>query len=193
MKQRIILLTALTCLCVSNFAFGQNEKMKVKNDKMKMKDKTVQPAMATQMMLPYVAQYSSNFRLGNPQHSKMVLDLWKDYDDNNFDRHADWFADTVMMIMPSGEVVKGKEAALNGVKKYRSSFASVKSRVDAWVPLYSVDKNENWVAIWGTEEDTDQSGKLTSTEYQEIWRINKDGKIDFMKQFSGKTPPNQQQ
>ncbi|MER3464608.1 MAG: hypothetical protein C4329_09620 [Chitinophagaceae bacterium] len=77
---------------------------------------------------------------------------------------------------------------MQGVKQYRNGFSAVKSRISAWIPLYSVDKNESWVAVWGTEEDTDQSEKVTSTELHEIWRINKDGKIDFMQQFTGKTP-----
>jgi hypothetical protein len=192
MKQLFFYSLLLVGICFSQIGSAQDNKTKVKSDNMKMKTKVAAASTATNMMMPYVAQYSSNFRMGDPQHGKMVLELWKDYDDNNFDRHADWFADTLMMILPDGTVVKGKEANLKGVKEYRNGFTSVKSRIDAWIPLYSVDRNESWVAVWGTEEDTDQSGKVTSTELQEIWRINKDGKIDFMKQFMGKTPMPQQ-
>jgi hypothetical protein len=32
--------------------------------------------------LPYTAAYSSNFVIGNPSHSQMILNMWKDWDDN---------------------------------------------------------------------------------------------------------------
>lgn len=191
MKQLLITLLAGTCLLSQFSSLAQADKTKMKAGNLKVKTKVGAASMAADMMLPYTANYSSKFRMGDARHANMILSLWKDYDDNDFERHADWFADTVTMILPSGDVIKGKEAALKGVKQYRSSITSVKSMVDAWIPLYSIDRNENWVAIWGTEEDTDASGKMTSTELQEIWRINKDGKVDFMKQFSGKTPPRQ--
>lgn len=148
-------------------------------------------ATAADMMLPYTASYSSNFKMGDPRYASMILNLWKDYDDNQLDRHADWFADTVMMVLPNGMVVKGKDAVMKGVRESRNSYTAAKSMIDAWIPLYSVDRNENWVAIWGSEDDTDASGKVTTTSLQEIWRINKDGKVDFMQQYMGKTPPRQ--
>jgi hypothetical protein len=79
----------------------KEEKFKAKDDenKVKMKsDEMKQPVDGmTMTSLPYTANYSSNFAIGNPEHSKMVLDLWKDWDDNAFDRH-DYFADTMVMI-----------------------------------------------------------------------------------------------
>jgi hypothetical protein len=54
-----------------------------------------------------------------------------------------------------------------------------------------MDRNENWVALWGTETDTYPDGKTSKREVQEIWRINKDGKVDFMKQFSSMPAPEQ--
>lgn len=159
-------------------------KMKTKDEKMKMKDK----GGMGNMMMPYTATYSSDFRMGNPAHAKMILELWKDYDDNMFDRHVGWFADTLQMIGYDGSVTKGLTANLEGVKKWRGSLTSAKSTVDAWMPLRSNDRNEDWVAIWGTEIDTYPDGHTTSMEIHEIWRINKDGKVDFIKQYQGKSP-----
>ena len=60
---------------------------------------------------PYTANYSSNFQIGDPANSKMILELWKDYDDNAFDRH-DYFADTAVMFFPDGSMVRGKDSIL---------------------------------------------------------------------------------
>ncbi|MBA2249401.1 MAG: hypothetical protein H0W12_04335, partial [Chitinophagaceae bacterium] len=122
-----------------------------------------------------------------PAHARMILDVWKDWDDNAFDRH-NYMADTLTMILPDGSVTKGMAANLEGAKKYRGSLTSSKSTVDAWIPLRSTDRNEDWVAIWGNETDTHADGTVDKREIQEIWRINKDGKIDYMKQYSGKSP-----
>jgi hypothetical protein len=57
------------------------------------------------------------------------------------------------------------------------------------MPLKSVDRNEDWVAIWGTETDTYTDGKTDKKDIHEIWRINKDGKVDFIKQYSSVASP----
>ncbi|MDQ6755902.1 MAG: hypothetical protein M3004_03115 [Bacteroidota bacterium] len=159
-------------------------KIKIKDDNGKIKIKNGKGMMNN---YPYTAAYSSNFIMGNPAHAKMVLDMWKDYDDNQFTRH-DMLADTVKVYLPDGTVISGKQNSLSGLSAYRSGFASATSTVDAWMPLKSVDRNENWVAIWGSEKDTNKDGSVTSTEIHEIWRINKDGKVDYIKQYAGKTP-----
>ncbi len=140
------------------------------------------------MAAPYTAGYSSNYVIGEPAYSSMVLDVWKDWDDNAFDRH-DYMADSLVMYLPDGSVVKGKAANLEGAKKYRGGMTSAKSTIQSWVPLKSVDKNENWVAIWGSETDTWADGKTSTRDIHEIWRINKEGKIDMMRQYTAVPSP----
>ena len=143
--------------------------------------------MAETGAYPYTADYSSKFTIGNPEHARMVLSMWKDYDNNTFDRSAAMLADTVMFQAPNGMVIRGKDSVLNSVKQFRGQFSSVKSTVDAWVPMHSTDRNEDWVLIWGTENDTNASGSTTNGIH-EIWRVNRDGKIDFIRQYTAKPP-----
>lgn len=143
--------------------------------------------MAETGAFPYTAEYSSKFTLGNQEHARMVLSLWKDYDNNTLDRSAAMLADTVMMQAPNGKVIRGKDSVLNAVKEMRGQFTNVKSTVDAWVPMHSTDRNEDWVLIWGSENDSNASGS-TTTGIHEIWRVNRDGKIDFIRQYTAKSP-----
>jgi hypothetical protein len=84
----------------------------------------------------------------------------------------------------------GKAAIVEGAKKVRGGFTSATSALDAWVPLKSVDRNEDWVALWGHEDDVLTDGSKQKRELHEIWRINKDGKIDYMQQWTAvPTPP----
>jgi len=138
--------------------------------------------------LPYTAMYSSNFQMGNSKYSRMVLDAWKAYDDNAFDRIADMISDTVTAIMPNGSVIKGKEAFLNGIKTYRSGFSAATSTVDAWVPIKSMDKGDEIVCIWGGETDTKSDGTTQKVDLHELWAFNKDGKLMFFRQFASQAP-----
>lgn len=174
-------------LLFSIAVFSQDTKIKeakAKVDKKGMKVKA--EYKAANMDYPYKAEYSSNFMPGNPAHAKLILDVWKDWDDNTMDLHADMFADTVYMEFPNGQSVKGKDSAMYWAKKIRGSLASSKSTVEAWMPSKSIDRNEDWVLVWGREEDTDKDGKKTTTLLHEIWQINKDGKIAFMRQYMAK-------
>lgn len=192
MKRLLISGCMFFFILIANHAIAQ-EKVKVKDDKVKVKDDNTKMKMkgdAANMMYPYTANYSSNFAIGNPAHAKLVLDEWKDWDDNALDRH-DFMADTIISYMPDGTVTKGKDANMIMWKKFRSGLTSSKSTVDAWMPLRSLDTNENWVAVWGTETDTYPDGKVDKHDIQEIWRINKDGKVDFYKQFTAVSAPRQ--
>ena len=140
---------------------------------------------SAQSGLPYKAGYSSDFKMGNPAYAKMVLELWKDWDDNTFDKH-DYFADTVVLYLPDSSVVRGKAENVAGAKKYRGGMTSAKSVVHAWVPLHSNDKNEDAVCIWGTETDTWPDGRVEIRDLHEVWWFNKDGKVTAMRQWTAK-------
>lgn len=159
-------------------------KAKVKTQNLKMKVKGDMEAIP----LPYAVNYSSKFVSGDPAHAKTVLDLWKDFDNNTFDRNAAAFADTAIMQLTDGTVVRGAEAMIDGAKAYRSSLASVNSTVDAVLSTRSIDRDEDWVLVWGTTVETDKAGKTKTMLLHEAWRLNKDGKVDFMMQFSRAEP-----
>ncbi len=134
---------------------------------------------------PYVATYSSSFKIGNTAYSTKVLEMWKDWDDNTFDKH-DYFADTVTMYLSDGIVVKGKKQAIEGAKMHRGGMTSAKSIVHAWVPLYSNDTKQDAVCIWGRETDTWPDGKVETKDIHEVWWFNKDGKVSVMRQWTSK-------
>jgi hypothetical protein len=169
-----------------------DDKTKMKDDKIKIKDDEGKVKVKGDDVIvtpnSYTPTYSSNYVIGNPAHSKMIVDLWKDWDDNAFDRH-DYYADNLIMVLPDGTVTKGKAANLEAAKTFRSSLKSSKSTIDAWVPLKSTDRNENWVAMWGTETNTWPDGRVEMRDIHEIWRINEDGKVDLMRQFTAKHTP----
>ena len=140
---------------------------------------------------PYTATYSSKFEIGNPEYAKVVLNLWKDFDDNNLDNSLQSFADSVSMDFSDGSRVNGKrDSVVADAKKFRGSYKEVKTEVIAFMPLRTIDKNEDWVSVWGKEHRTDLKGKKDSVLLHEIWAFDKDGKITRMYQFAAKIPKN---
>ena len=131
----------------------------------------------------YKATYSSSFQMGKAALAQKVLDLWKDYDDNQFDRH-DYMHDTVVMSFPDGTVTKGKKENMDAAKKFRGGFTTVKSTIHAIVPLRSTDRNEDIVCVWGHEENTLADGKVEGRDLHEVWWFNKDGKVVRMRQWN---------
>ena len=138
--------------------------------------------------LPYPVPYSSKFEMSDDYNSQMVLGLWKDFDNNTLDNSLDKFADTVTMLMPGFEMVGvTRDSALASSKEYRSMFCRVATHVAAVTALRSTDKNEEWVLVWGTEVHTNKKNVTDSVHLQETWRLNKDGKIDYMMQYMRNT------
>ena len=190
MKKLIFTVLGSAMLLTSISGYTQ-DKVKVKKDEMKVKSdkKKMKMEGMTNMDMPYKANYSSQFAMNDQAHAKKVMELWKDYDENMLDRHADYFADSLVIELPNGTRFAGKEAALKSIKEYRSTLNNVESTVDAWISTKILDKNENWVCIWGVETSKDASGKETKTRLHEIWRINKDGKVDYMAQYTATPAP----
>jgi hypothetical protein len=141
---------------------------------------------------PYSVTYSK-FQIGDANQAKMLLEIWKDWDNGNLQNHKEYFADSIAMFLADGPPMMGKrDSVLAMGQNYRNMFTTVQSSVDAIVPLHNVDSSQNYVAVWGLERHTDKNGKMDSVYLQEVWRLNKDNKFDLMYQYNsvpGGMPP----
>lgn len=132
------------------------------------------------------ASYSSSFEMGDPKQGDIVIELWKQFDANNLEKGLNYFADTVDIWTNDGWKYHGaKDSLMDIMKKLRGTYSAVKSDLVAIIPLKSIDKNENWVSIYGTEYTTIKN-KVDSADLQENWRFDKDGKINMMHQYKRK-------
>jgi len=139
---------------------------------------------------PYEIQYSSKFEIGDPQQGKIILDLWKDWDNGNLANSKNSFADSVEMHFSNGSMMHStRDSIIAAGQSYRDMYASAVSKVYSIIPLKSTDKNENWVGVWGMETDTDKKGKVDSFYLQETWRFNKAGKADLLYQYRAEANP----
>lgn len=136
----------------------------------------------------YPVAYSSDFTIGDPKYAQMVLEIWKDYDNNTFDNHKDYFADSVSMDF-SGMTISGtRDSIIASAKAHRSSLKNAVSSVEVITALKPKGKDETWVCVWGKEVDTHNNNKLDSVYLNENWEFNKDGKIIYMTQLQAMPP-----
>lgn len=134
--------------------------------------------------LPYTAAYSSSFEMGNPEHTATILQgSWKDWEENKLDNMKNWMADTIVAFNSSNIMVKGVDSMMAMWKRDRAAYSSVIDTVDASIALRSTDKKENWVLVWAREIDTKPDGTKDTVALMETWRINKDGKADYLLQY----------
>lgn len=138
--------------------------------------------------LPFTANYSSKIQIGNPEHVRIVLDFWKDWDNNTMEKSNENFDDSIMVLLGSGRFIQGKSNLVSTRSAARDQIQSVKSTVDVWVPLNITDKNEWLVALWGSQNIVRKDGSKLTQLINEIWRINKAGKVDMIRQYTGMPP-----
>lgn len=146
---------------------------------------------ATAMNLPYTAQYSSQFTMGDPKITEKILTLFKQWDDNKLAEGKSLFADTVHFYTNNWEFHGTRDSFFTVSQKQRDNYKEIKTVVHAWIPMHSTDKNEDWALIWSTAYLTDNKGKLDSTNFQDTWRLNKNGQFDLMYDYEAKSakPP----
>lgn len=133
--------------------------------------------------LPYPVGYSSEFKMIDHKYSPIIMNMWKDWDNNELDKSNNYFADSVVMDFDGSSMSGSRDSLTAKSKEYRGMFKTVTSEIDAVFSVASSDKNEDWVCIWGREKTVDSKGKLDSTAIHELWRFNKNGKIDYMSQY----------
>ncbi len=134
--------------------------------------------------LPYVPGYSASFKMGNAEYSSMILQgSWKDWENNTMDNMKSWLADTIVAFHSDNSTVRGLDSLTARWKRGRAKYSSVIDSIDAVIPVYSTDKNENWVLVWTREIGTKTDGTKDTASVMETWRINKDGKADLLLQY----------
>lgn len=147
-------------------------------------------AMNENVSYAYPVEYASDFTIGDSKYAQIVLELWKDYDNNTFENHKDAFADSVSMDLAGGTSFTNspRDSVISNVKKYRSSLKNAVSSVEVVTALKPKGKDETWVCVWGKEVDTHNDGKMDSVFLNENWEFNKDGKVIYMGQLQSIPP-----
>jgi len=131
--------------------------------------------------MAYKASYSSSFTISdNVKNEQLVLQSYKDWEDNTLKNGSAYLADTVTMDFASGKhLTAPRDGIIKEWQKTRDSLSSVKLNVVAVTNLHSTDKNTDWVGVWYEEIDTYKTGKVDSAFYQDDNNV-KNGKMVYI-------------
>ena len=156
-----------------------------KSDDKTAGDKTGDKKTMDNITYPYTAMYTHDFSMGDPNHAKMVLDFIKSWEDNKMKDMRPMLADTMAVDFSDGSKFMGTADSLLSMGQiFRNQFSSVRIAVDAWMPVHSNDKNEDWVLVWEKDYTTKDgvSDSIGSHAYYQI----KNNKIAYWSELQSK-------
>lgn len=131
--------------------------------------------------MPYKASYSSSFTISdNEKNEQMVLQSYKDWQDDKIKNGSAYLGDTVAMDFANGRhLVAPRDLVMKEWQVFRDSLSNIKLDVVAVTNLHSTDKNTDWVGVWYREIDTYKNGKVDSAFYQDDNNV-KNGKLVYI-------------
>ncbi len=66
---------------------------------------------------------------------------------------------------------------------YPMAYSAKFKFIDPVMSVKSADKGDDWVLVWAGDEYMDKDNVKHRVKYQQVWLLNKEGKIRFMEQF----------
>jgi hypothetical protein len=163
------------------FACSNDKAPEAKTDEKKVE------AVTSDVNYAYKASYSSDFKMGDPNHSKLVLDFFKGWEDGSMKGWKDMVADSVWIHFPDGQdLLLSRDSMIATAGHYRAMSSTVKIDVEAFLPVHVNDKNEDYVLVWEKDYSTDKkTGKMDSSGIQSFWQI-KNNKIAGWQEYNRK-------
>jgi hypothetical protein len=152
-----------------------------KKEDAKEEAKEASKEVKSTITMPYKATYSSSFVFSdNEKNAQMVLQSYKDWEDNKLSNAPAYFADTITMVFPDGTNNHySRNQFVKEAQVYRDSLASSKIEIQAYINVHSTDKNQDWVNVWYKQTDTWKKGKVDSAFYQDDNMLT-NGKIVYV-------------
>jgi len=180
MKRLLIVLFATSVLVACS-----NDK---KTDETSAKPEEKKESVA--IAYPYTAAFSSDLSIGDANHAKMVLDLYKMWEDGKVDDFKTLMGDSVSIDFPDGNKYKDNkvDSMISFARQVRSTFSSVKLAFDGWMPIHANDIKEDFVLVWEKDYNTDKQNKVDSIAYQNVYQI-KNNKIAYWAEYQSKLLP----
>ena len=136
---------------------------------------------------PYKATYSSDVRVpSDPEIAKMVLTVWKMFENKQIDSLKKYYADTVTYNNSTGFHFYGSsDQLLDYAKKDVESLDSLRFDISMWQSIHINDRNEDWVYIWAAERRYEKNGKADTTLIHEQWKVE-NNKVSYFNQYTAK-------
>lgn len=175
----------LSSIVASTLLIACNNEKKADENKTDEKKET-----AASISYPYTPSYSADFSIGDPSHSKMVLDLYKMWEDGKIDDMRSFLSDSVFIDGTDGMKFNNTaDSFVNFAKQMRAMYKTTRPAFDTWMPVHHKESNEDYVLVWSRDYSTTTDGKMDSLRVHAYFQI-KNNKVRGWSEFQQKlTPP----
>jgi hypothetical protein len=137
----------------------------------------------------YKAEYSPEFSMGDAGHSKMVLDLYKMWEDGKIDDMRPLLADSVFIDIYDGNKFNNTlDSFINFAKQVRTMYKSTRPVFDTWMPVHHKESGEDYVLVWNRDYSTSSDDKSDSIRVHAYFQI-KNNKVRGWSEFQQKLAP----
>jgi ketosteroid isomerase-like protein len=149
-----------------------------------------EPVTETKKPLPQFAYpvAMANWTMGDPSHTKTVLDVYKAWEQKDSAVFAASFADSAAMDMPDARrLIFTRGNAYKRLYKARSQYNSITNKIVSAYALHNEENNADWVMVMVYNKWTYTNGVKDSALYWDNWRL-KDGRIVYLNSLE-QAPP----
>jgi len=130
----------------------------------------------------YTALHSNEWQNGSLAYKNSVMKFLKDFETNNF-KQEDLLAEFIWLQLNEANDFFEKRKAIEKLKEFRTGLSNLKIKLQSIIPVKSVDSDEDWVFVSGSMTTTQENGRPKSIHFFNQFRINKEGKINLIKQY----------
>ncbi|HEY6504547.1 MAG TPA: nuclear transport factor 2 family protein [Chitinophagaceae bacterium] len=128
----------------------------------------------------------NNWEMGDPERTKLILNVYAAWDASNTTEMASYFADSAVYDLPDGSrritTSKNIETTFH---KWRHGYKETSNIPFSLISLYNKDQDQEWVIAWTWNKWRDAYGKRDSMLYCDNWRISH-GKITYLNSLENK-------
>lgn len=130
----------------------------------------------------------AHWKIGDPDNTKLVLDMYRAWDANDANTVAGFFADSASMDMPDGRrLLLNKDNVYEKFAKGRKQYTDASNKIISAISLHNDDYDEDWVQVLTYNKWSYQDGVKDSSLYFDNWRL-KNGKINYLNSLEQKPP-----
>jgi ketosteroid isomerase-like protein len=161
-----------------------------KEKQVEVKSQASEPVAETKKIVPEFAYpvAMANWTMGDPNHTKTVLDVYKAWEQKDSAVFAASFADSAAMDMPDARrLIFTRGNAYKRLYKARSQYNSITNKIVSAYALHNEENNADWVMVMVYNKWTYTNGVKDSALYWDNWRL-KDGRIVYLNSLE-QAPP----
>jgi hypothetical protein len=125
----------------------------------------------------YTSTYSAKWTEGDSTNTEVIMKFMKSWENNSIDTSlfSNW--------VDFNNNWEKKQIIMDKLRTERNNFAKWKISVSSIIPVKSIDREENWVIVYGSVNTRDFKDKISEIHFTQWYKVNKESRISFFKEF----------